>query len=298
MEGFSPERTWRDLARLVKADLRTGPVEKLMCGQSLRFYLKLMCRVCALECYVSLMRLYLICMACFQEKGKPDTTTYPADLLDEGIANFECRFGHKSRYMIQAFKFEILAEVAVTAIADGYYREAVTSFTSALERFYEFYAKILLKSKGIEKDQIDAFWKRLARQSERQFGAFNMVYLIEEEKPPNVLSDTEVSFRNKVIHQGRVPTRKEAVEYGQKVVDVINEALETIKTKHPDTLEKRVFEDLNVKTSTASHGDTISTYGIPTLFDASIDRGAQRKTVSDWVEHAKGMRDAMRGMSK
>ena len=241
------------------------------------------------------MRLYLNCLSCFHEHGVNDPTTYSADLLDEGVAVFECRRGHKVRTALQAFKFEILSEVAITAIADGYYREAVSSFTSALERFYEFYVRVILKSKDHNENEIQGFWRKISKQSERQLGAFHMLYMTEEGAPPDALKDEDVSFRNKVIHQGLVPTRKEAIDYGQKVVNVAHSPLERLKAEHSDLIEQLAKEALIEKSINLEQDERSSTLGMPRILNASGEAGGEPKSVADWIEHVKPFKNAMRG---
>jgi glutamyl/glutaminyl-tRNA synthetase len=237
-------------------------------------------------------------MSCFQEQGSPVFYTYPADLLDDGTACFECNFGHKSKHAIQAFKFEILAEVAIAAIVDGYNREAVTSFTSSLERFYEFYCKLILKSRDFQKNEIDDVWKRVAKHSERQLGAYNIVYMIEEGEPPSVLHEKHTHFRNKVIHEGVIPTREQAIEYGQAVIDVVNNAIDAIHEKHKSLLQDLVVEELIQKNSQESEVVATATLGMATLLSASRNRGETPRTAVNWIEQTKLMKESMQRMSR
>lgn len=55
---------------------------------------------------------------------------------------FECQKGHKNFVILQEERFETLFQIGANAIIDGYYREAVNSFTTSLERFYEFSIKV------------------------------------------------------------------------------------------------------------------------------------------------------------
>jgi hypothetical protein len=56
---------------------------------------------------------------------------------NSGLYETNCHKGHKSRAYINNLDFEILFEYSINAIADGYYREAVSSFTSAMEKYFE-----------------------------------------------------------------------------------------------------------------------------------------------------------------
>ncbi|WP_238149350.1 hypothetical protein [Arsenophonus endosymbiont of Aleurodicus floccissimus] len=65
------------------------------------------------------------------------------EFKNDGRYEITCQNGHSSITFLQQQKFEILFDIGACAIIDGYYREAVSSFTSALERFYEFFIKVV-----------------------------------------------------------------------------------------------------------------------------------------------------------
>src|SRR5690606_23860589 len=106
--------------------------------------------------------------------------------------------------------FQLLFQVGIHALVDGYPREAVADFTAALERFYEFYFRVVCRIKGINKDAERATWSRVANQSERQLGLFLGSYLAVNGAPGPTLSRTNVEFRNGVVHKGKIPAREEA----------------------------------------------------------------------------------------
>ena len=58
-----------------------------------------------------------------------------ADLEETGVYDLTCPSSHRTAFCLQNFKFELLFDLGLQAIDDGYYREAVSSFASALERF-------------------------------------------------------------------------------------------------------------------------------------------------------------------
>ena len=175
------------------------------------------------------MRIEFLCMQCFKEQGKPDLTVYPTELQDSGLYLVRCRFGHETVAYTQEMKFEWLFELGAHAIIDGYYREAVASFNSALERFYEFYIKVICAKRGISVSVFDDSWKEVSAQSERQLGAYLFVYLLENNAKPPLLHRKLVEFRNDVIHKGKIPAREEAVVYGQAVLDLIGPILNRLK---------------------------------------------------------------------
>jgi hypothetical protein len=74
------------------------------------------------------------------------------ELNNDGVYIVECPESGKREVLRSLdFRFEILFEVGSYALLDGYYREAVSSFAAALERFYEFFVEVIARSNGVEK---------------------------------------------------------------------------------------------------------------------------------------------------
>lgn len=167
-----------------------------------------------------------------------------AEFRDDGRYEVTCPNGHNSATILQQQKFEVLFDIGAYAIVDNYYREAVNSFTSSLERFYEFFIKAVLLDKGIEDSTFLQTWKMIASQSERQLGAFVFVYLTEFKSPPTLLNPKNVQFRNDVIHKGKIPTRQEALAYGQSVLNVVRPILKQVKELYPSGVQKTVSQHL------------------------------------------------------
>lgn len=167
-------------------------------------------------------------MQCSKETGHP-STCYPAELQDSGLYRLVCKHRHETFICLQEQKFEVLFELALNAIVDGYYREAVASFSSSLERFYEFYLRVMCVKRGLDDATVERAWKAISKQSERQFGAYAFTYLIETGTLAPTLPEQKVAFRNEVIHKGRIPSRDEAVTYGEDVLQVISPILDHLK---------------------------------------------------------------------
>jgi len=99
------------------------------------------------------MLLDLVCVECLLEQIKKGVPEHPTENIrtpfepvnDSGIYEITCHKGHKSKTYITNNDFEILFDYSINAIADGYYREAVSSFTSAMERYFEFFIKSILR---------------------------------------------------------------------------------------------------------------------------------------------------------
>ncbi len=187
------------------------------------------------------MKILLTCMECSQV-GEA-RSYYWKDFSDDNVYQFNCEKGHVSACSIQENKFELLFELGMHAIVDGYYREAVVSFTSALERFYEFYIRVVSLKHGVAEVEREAAWSEIAAQSERQLGAYTFLYLIENKQNPCMLEKAKGKFRNKVVHRGVVPTRDEAVEYGQSVLDVIIPVLNGLKERDSEFITELYFQE-------------------------------------------------------
>lgn len=160
-----------------------------------------------------------------------------ARLSDSGLYEVHCDLGHTSVVALRNLKFELLFEMGLNAIVDGYPREAVSSFTSSLERFNEFYWRVVMAHWQIPKSASEDAWKLVARLSERQLGAFITAALMLTKRPPPVLNQNrEVQFRNDVIHNGYVPTDDEAIRFGDSVKIIINDSLEALRCSAQDAL--------------------------------------------------------------
>lgn len=93
-----------------------------------------------------MMIVRLFCPYCAYEASKLkknavmiDVPVPVAQLADDGRYEITCEKEHRSVVILNNIKFELLFEIGLNATVDGYYREVVSSFASALERFYEFY---------------------------------------------------------------------------------------------------------------------------------------------------------------
>lgn len=132
----------------------------------------------------------------------------------------KCILGHETKLFLHDPKYQILFEIGAHAIIDGYYREAVSSFTASLERFYEYSLRVFLQKDG-HQDLFQQCWKQVSKQSERQLGAFIYLWALNFGKAPDLLSSNQTGFRNDVIHNGKIPTREEAVNYGNAVLAAV-----------------------------------------------------------------------------
>ena len=167
------------------------------------------------------MKLLMPCMACFQELGKPTNEFVTLEFHDDGHYEVCCSRGHTSVTILQQQKFEILFDIGANAIIDGYYREAISSFTSSLERFDEFCIKVFCENNSMYDDTFNKVWKQVSNQSEQQLGAFLFLWTNKFDEVPELLTNKDTKFRNEVIHKGKIPTKEEALIFGNTILKII-----------------------------------------------------------------------------
>lgn len=166
------------------------------------------------------MKIMLKCWDCM--KADPSKTgevlqiwTATMPLKANGTYDWVCPEGHVQSTALAHSHFEILAEVAVQALVDGYSREAVLSFTGATERLMQAYVETIWRTKGLDEKVRDLTWKAVSAQSERQVGLFLATWVLEEQTAKPLFSKETATFRNNVVHKGHIPTIDEAADYGQ-----------------------------------------------------------------------------------
>lgn len=59
---------------------------------------------------------------------------------------------------------------------------------------------------------------------------------------PKLLKNRDVEFRNNVIHKGVIPTRKQAIEYGNSVLEIINILKNQLLKKYSQELITCIFQ--------------------------------------------------------
>lgn len=180
------------------------------------------------------MKLQMLCHECLPNDplvgiGIADAFM-DVELTHEGSYLCQCPKGHRFITHLQNEHFQMLFELATVAISDGYYREAVTSYTAALERYYEYCIRVFCVAQDVDLNIIDATWKHVGKLSERQFGAYAFLYATAFKKAPVVLTNKRTEFRNDVVHKGHIPNATQALEYGESVREIICASLTELHT--------------------------------------------------------------------
>lgn len=194
------------------------------------------------------MRIPLTCMECvrisLEELGLPSQTSVDTsrgsdtrlEVQEDNLYKLTCSEGHVTYTALQQKKFQILFEIGAHAIADGYYREAVASFTSSLERFYEFFVRAYLYQQGKNDEEVSLAWKTMRNSSVQQIGAFSLAFNLAFNDSAPLLSNKDTQFRNNVIHQGLIPTREQALLYGKNIIELIYPTFKKMATVMSDGL--------------------------------------------------------------
>lgn len=176
-------------------------------------------------------------------------STIEIEPTNDGRFNAICGAGHELDISVGYHDFQILFEISINAMYDGYYREAIGSLTASYERFIEFFIRLITISLGITESEIEKSWKQVASQSERQLGAFLFMYLMTYKEAPPLLSTGRVKLRNNVIHKGMIPTRADCSNYGNDVIKVIFHVLRRLWKTHQHDVICSISQKLYLKDS-------------------------------------------------
>lgn len=241
------------------------------------------------------MKFPLPCAQCIQESPHRGFPSGFGTYNDDGRFDLVCDYGHRSLTVLQLQKFEILFDIGGHAIIDGYYREAVSSFTSSLERVYEFFIKTIYFDKK-QNDQFNSFWDMARKSSERQLGAFVALYSFETGAMPKILSEKQSNFRNKVVHQGKIPSKEEAISYGQSILDIIRPIIKLCKEKYKDGLNSAISDHLRDLSEGNKYPQT--NMGMMTIVSLRYDDAAmEARTMVEALDFLESMRWVTNTMS-
>ena len=203
------------------------------------------------------MKIDLACNTCAQENNGVATRFIMAGVREDGLYRVHCCRGHYNLIALQETKFEILFDAGANAVIDGYFREAVTAFAASLERFYEFYIDVIATKRNIPPAEFETTWRRhLSRWSERQLGAYTILYLLETHNIPKLLDDTKIAkgidgeyagksstdIRNASVHRGYFPTCDEAISFGENILTLVFPVIKALKRTDQDSITRVVAE--------------------------------------------------------
>jgi len=240
------------------------------------------------------MKTIAACPDCIQEQSKdgkqPKFNPIAGELDDNGIIHVTCDRGHYGVVLYNARRYEVLVKSAARAALDGYTNEVVAVMSSALERMYEFYIRVSCRAKGILEDTVEAAWKNIAAQSERQFGAFQFLYLLDQNcafKLEQRITET----RNKVVHRGKIVREEEALEFAESVYGVIQRLQTELQSKFPKFVAEEADREMKSQQAQVPEGVNHMTLSATTVnFDKS--KNEVTGVVTKFIELVAGIHQA------
>ena len=236
------------------------------------------------------MKTFATCMQCQIDLGRPSFELFIADYFDDGIALVECSAGHKTALVMQSQKFEMLLDSGAVAFLEGFTLEACASFSAALERFYEFSLRVASFGFKMRDEVYSAMFLEMARQSERQLGAFMLLHALEfgsADKPKRSITE----FRNATIHKGVIPTVEEAHKFCSEVYETIYTLFGTIRAKYTDFIHSVVREELGKRQAKVPNNMRVSTSAGGNLF--CISREPNASSFSDALQSFRKQREML-----
>jgi hypothetical protein len=180
------------------------------------------------------MRIIVACPVCLDTQAvsgaQPAFNPLSGELDDCGYIHVNCDQGHYGIVIYDARRYEVLIQSAAKAYVDGHTNEVVAVMSAALERAYEFYIRVSCRAKGISRNALEHAWKGVSAQSERQFGAFQFLYLIDHGQP-FTLDKSIPETRNSIIHKGCIARARDAVSFAEKVFKLIRGIEDSIQSR-------------------------------------------------------------------
>lgn len=218
------------------------------------------------------------CVMCMKEaanrlaatgESTPVRLSYYAEMDDNGIVYLTCDKGHTTAAVHLSRKHQVLFQSGCHALLDHYTNEAVSTFSAALERTYEFFLRVAYRKLGLSSARFDTSWKHVKAQSERQFGAFLFLFPViagESFKLPEKIPQ----LRNKVIHRGYIASFDEVMEYAAIIFKLIRSMMQVLTDKCPTEMWAEINEANEVRKRTVPEGMQWTWLG-ETEFDLTVD---------------------------
>lgn len=235
------------------------------------------CELCGSAERVRFLLIHLPCPVCVEETLKEDAGGHHSSYMTSvpvqtrGLYRLTCKEGHTFAVRVNLELFELLFESGLEALCDGYAREAVSSFAAALERMFEFSIRVLLEDAEVPGGAVEEMWKTVAAQSERQLGMYVALKTRADKRLPAILSQTEASFRNGVIHKGNFPSPDEAATFGAAVFDLITAEINYLKSNHANALEVVRGRSVHKDAVAANPKEPLIYFGFGTAVSLSVE---------------------------
>jgi hypothetical protein len=190
------------------------------------------------------VKINLTCSKCAAVNGGL-ATFFLETIQDDGLYAGACPEGHSLLIATQTLRHEMLFEIALNAIKDGYYREAVSSFAASVERYFEFAIRVISKKSEVSSKNFELAWKQVKSQSERQVGAYIFAYVMAFREMPCLRYEKMKEFRNEVIHKGLLPGKRKTLEFGCMAYEVIQEGIQKLRAECLDSVNTVLIEHVS-----------------------------------------------------
>lgn len=205
------------------------------------------------------------------------------------LYSLRCSAGHEVLVQLGNPKHEILFQMAAYSLLDGNYRDAVSTFGSSLEEFWEFCFQAISASLGVRPLPVP-------RVRGAHKARFEKSWLDVMQTEPPVLASEEYEIRNRVMHEGYVPTEEEALDFGNKVLVLVSRAMQTLGWK----LQGAVAE---ASAAIISEGKSRLNLGEPDagMYDATIlhdNESMNYRRLEDYMSHLRKLDELFESLKK
>jgi hypothetical protein len=216
------------------------------------------------------MRTSIVCNECSQ-LNHGWAVFYLDTIRDDGVYIGKCPKGHTNAVATQTLRHEMLFEIALNAISDRYYREAISSFAASVERYYEFSIRVIAKHKRLSQDVLEQSWRLIAAMSERQTGAYMLLYAAAFDKVAPSLNQEMTKLRNNVIHKGVLPELGDVISFGEASYNVIQTGIQNLRATCLEEVNRQLVE--HMQQTSQKFGDKFprSTQVTPTALNVIQD---------------------------
>jgi hypothetical protein len=116
------------------------------------------------------------------------------------------------------------------------------------------------------------------------------LYLAENAVVPPTLPNSKVEFRNKVIHQGHIPSEEAATGFGQAVVDMVQPMLGEMQERYGAAIFGIVAEHMRRAFNDAEADGKIGTMSYPMVYDLNPADDAEPKNLAIEVARRRSIR--------
>ena len=231
------------------------------------------------------------CTKCknFDEEEIINIESIPQDFT----IRMKCNKGHNQIIQLTNPLYSLLFDNSIIAFHQKNYRACIFEAASALERFFEHAIRVfIIQHKDIgDMEKIKRFniaWKSIKNMSERQLGAFIMLFHKSTNEFPQLLNEKLISLRNNTIHKGYMPYEEEAFQFLGSVYNIIQNNRFIIRPHDEDAfwlLDQRVdFENF---TNSSDDPEETTAYNGAHFFNSAFGSDFKESLQNYYIGHLK-----------